>query len=234
MVDDTAPLPEDDVVLAAEYVLHLLAPEERAAAEARMRRDPAFSDEVRRWQEDLAPLALGAGEVRPSPAAKDRLMARLFEERHGRASASGRGFFDRWRWGLATALAAVVLVAALLFYPVTEPGPSYATELQPEAREFVLTAALSLGETAQLELTRVNGPAAPAGRATELWAIPPDGAPISLGVLPAAENWTVTLPPELAQLGSQLTLALSDEPEGGSTTGAPTGDVLAASSLSEL
>lgn len=234
MSDDATPIPEDDAVLAAEYVLGLLEPDAMADAEARVRSDPAFAVEVRRWQEDLAPLALDLGEVPPSPAAKDALMARLFDERRGRADSWSGGFFERWRWGFASALAAVVVVAVLLFYPVTEPGPSFVAELQPEERQFVLTAALIVGDTAQLDLTRIDGPAAPAGRATELWAIPPDGAPVSLGVLPAEQRWSVALPPELIEQAQNLTLALSDEPEGGSPTGAPTGAVLAASPLSRL
>ena len=161
-------------------------------------------------------------------------MARVFDEGRTVSSPPAPGFFQRWRWGFASALAVVVFAAALFFYPIAEPGPSHVAELQPAARDFVLTAALLLEDTPQLELTRIDGPVAPAGRATELWAIPPDGAPVSLGVLPEAENWIVNLPPELAGLETELTLALSDEPEGGSPTGAPTGEVLAATQLNEL
>lgn len=235
MTDDTTPIPEDDVILAAEYALGLLEPDDRAAAEARLRDDPAFAAEVRRWQEDLAVLARDLDEVPPSPAGREALMARLFEE--GRAGARSRtqgGPWRRWRWRLVSALAAAVLIVALLVDPAPEPGPSHVAELQPAARDFVLTAALTLGDAPLLELTRIDGPAAPAGRATELWAIAPDAAPVSLGVLPAAATWTVSLPPELAAQAEDLTLALSDEPEGGSPTGAPTGEVLATAALDEL
>lgn len=235
MTDDTTPIPEDDATLAAEYVLGLLDPDATAEAEARLRRDPAFATEVRRWQEGLAPLALELDEVRPAPAAKAALMARLFDDRRVEGPARSRGgFLARWRWTLAGGVAAIVLLVGLLIYPVPEPGPSYVAELQPETREFVLTAALTLGATPELELMRTDGPPAPAGRATELWAIPLDGTPISLGLVPDAANWTVNLRPDLAGQAAGLTLALSDEPEGGSPTGLPTGQVLATSALDEL
>ena len=230
----TTSMPEDDAVLAAEFVLGLLDPEAAAEAAARADSDPRFADLVRQWQEDLVPLAMESNEVPPGPAAKAVLMARLFDEApdHGRNPL--RGIFDRWRLGMAAALAAIVVVAALFLFPLDEPGPSHVAELQPEARAFVLTAALSLGDVPQLDLMRIDGPVAPAGRATELWAIPPGGAPVSLGILPEAESWVVSLPPELAGQAADLTLALSDEPEGGSPTGAPTGAVLAATPFSKL
>jgi anti-sigma-K factor RskA len=235
MTDDTTPLTEDDATLAAEYVLRLLDPDAMAEAEARIGRDPAFAAEVRRWQENLAPLALGIDEVRPSPAAKDALMARVFEDdqRTG-APRTAPGLFQRWRSAFLSGLAAVIVVFALFVYPVTEPGPTHVAELQPAARDFVLAAALLMGDAPQLDLTRMDGPVAPDGRATELWAIRAGGAPVSLGVLPEEESWVVTLPPELATDPADLTLALSDEPAGGSPTGAPTGEVLATGSLDPL
>lgn len=236
MTDGIAPVPEDDGILAAEYVLHLLAPPESSEVEERIARDPDFADEVRRWQEDLAVLAMELDEVPPSPAGKAALMARLFDERRRRDLGRAEGLVRRLRWALATGVVAAVVLAVLLFYPLREPGPgpSHVAELQPAQREFVLTAALILGDTPRLELTRINGPVAPSGRATELWAIPPGGAPVSLGVLPATANWIVNLPPELAARAPAVTLALSDEPEGGSPTGAPSGEVLAASPFSGL
>ena len=68
----------------------------------------------------------------------------------------------------------------------------------------------------------------------ELWAILPDQAPVSLGVLPDSETTRILVPAELRSQAAQITLAISDEPVGGSPTGAPTGDVLAAGAMSEL
>ncbi|MCP3878759.1 MAG: hypothetical protein GY701_10270, partial [Sulfitobacter sp.] len=85
----------------------------------------------------------------------------------------------------------------------------------------------------EIALRRVSG-AANEGRVLELWAILPDQAPVSLGVLPDSETTRILVPAELRSQAAQITLAISDEPVGGSPTGAPTGDVLAAGAMSEL
>ena len=62
----------------------------------------------------------------------------------------------------------------------------------------------------------------------ELWLIPADGVPRSIGVIPVAERTAMVLSPQiLAALAAGTTLAISDEPAGGSPTGQPTGAVLA-------
>ena len=85
----------------------------------------------------------------------------------------------------------------------------------------------------EIALRRVSG-SANEGRVLELWAILPDQAPVSLGVLPDSETARILVPAELRSQAAQITLAISDEPVGGSPTGAPTGDVLAAGAMSEL
>ena len=85
----------------------------------------------------------------------------------------------------------------------------------------------------EIALRRVAGTAAP-DRVLELWAILPDQAPVSLGVLPDQETVRVLVPEALRSQAANITLAISDEPVGGSPTGAPTGDVLAAGQMTEL
>jgi anti-sigma-K factor RskA len=63
----------------------------------------------------------------------------------------------------------------------------------------------------------------------EVWLVPPDGTPRSLGLLPSAEGGTtvaLNLPHDLAEALATSELAVSLEPSGGSTTGVPTGPVL--------
>ena len=82
---------------------------------------------------------------------------------------------------------------------------------------------------AQLIVARVAGPAAPQGQVQELWIIAPDAAPVSLGLLGDAPL-TVDYP----DTPTGWTLAVSLEPAGGSPTGAPTGPVLAAGTITDL
>jgi anti-sigma-K factor RskA len=66
------------------------------------------------------------------------------------------------------------------------------------------------------------------GRDFELWVIGANSvAPVSLGVIPSDRESLFEITPEIAALMDGGTLAVSDEPEGGSPTGAPTGPILA-------
>jgi len=67
-----------------------------------------------------------------------------------------------------------------------------------------------------------------ADKALELWAVPPKGAPRSLGLISA--NGT-TIVKKGKVLVDTAALAVSLEPPGGSPTGAPTGPVLWAGKL---
>ena len=71
-------------------------------------------------------------------------------------------------------------------------------------------------------------------RATELWVIPAGKPPVSLGLIQADALQRKVLTAQLSSLMvSGSTLAVSDEPAGGSPIGQPTGAVLAAGQISE-
>jgi len=73
-------------------------------------------------------------------------------------------------------------------------------------------------------------------RAFELWLLPEgQGAPRSLGLLPATDAGSLRLPREVRdQLDQGRALAVSLEPPGGSPTGQPTGPVVYQGSIIEL
>jgi anti-sigma-K factor RskA len=74
-----------------------------------------------------------------------------------------------------------------------------------------------------------------AGRSLELWAIPADGIPVSLGVVPSDSKGRVELSEAHRQLmGSATTMAITLEPQGGSPSGKPTGPVLYQGKLAAL
>ena len=70
-------LPEDDDLMAAEYVLGTLSLEERAGAETRLRRDPDFARAVYDWEGRLSDLNAAYAEV-PAPDLMPKIEARLF------------------------------------------------------------------------------------------------------------------------------------------------------------
>ena len=68
-------------------------------------------------------------------------------------------------------------------------------------------------------------------RSLELWMLDSKGKPHSLGLLPVSGRHAHDMPmPDMpaSELGTSLTLAVSEEPRGGSPTGLPTGTVLGA------
>lgn len=81
--------------------------------------------------------------------------------------------------------------------------------------------------TKQLRITQVAGKK-PAGKVFELWMIKGDNPPVSLGVVDGGGNSSAPVAAALQSAFAEgVTLAVSVEPVGGSTTGAPTGPVVA-------
>jgi anti-sigma-K factor RskA len=83
-----------------------------------------------------------------------------------------------------------------------------------------------------LRLVRTDGAPGP-GRDLQLWALLGDGTPRALGVLSDARSSSLTIAQELRGELPRAPLALSDEPDGGSTSDQPSGPVLALGGLSD-
>ena len=126
------------------------------------------------------------------------------------------------------AAAAALIAFAVMQAGLLSPGatPEYRAEVAAADQSLLFTAEFD-NESGSLSLTRVAGQAAP-GRSLEIWLIAGDEAPVSVMVWPSdTETEEIVLPAPIAAALPGGTFAISDEPEGGSPTGAPTGDVLA-------
>lgn len=231
-------LSPDDAMRAAEYVLHLMPSADRKEFETTIAWDATVRDEVLFWNEHLAALSEETAPVAPPPGAKSALMDRVFADIGHSASLKSRLRL----WQAAFAALAVAAVAAFVLLPGVQL-PSFGSDPAPAAE----TGALLTGDIAasdaslrviavyqptsnELKLNRTAG-AAPSTRALELWAIVGEDPPVSLGVLPEESQTTIIVPEALRANFDLATLAISDEPEGGSPTGTPTGAVLAAGVL---
>lgn len=223
----------DDGIRAAEYVLRLMPVSEERAFESRLEREPGLMHQVSFWANRLAGLNAAIDPVTPRSAVRKELLARLFGE------TKKPSFWQRaalWQ-GLSLASVAVAAFFALQSLQVPLPGqprPMLVSEIAAED-ESLRVLAVVVPATHEIQLTRTAGAAA-VGRVFELWGIPPDGsAPISLGVLPDGPTATIPVPEALQAFPTtQITLAISDEPPGGSPTGAPTGAVLALGQITSL
>lgn len=220
------PGPDDDL-LAAEYALGVLPPDEHAALARRAAADPAFARLAAAWDESLLPLAGGFAPQAPPARLKAAVLARVF----GRARLWERAGF--WQAAAGLALAALVAVAVL-----PRLAPDLAPDLAPRLAAHLADAGggveyLALYDAARgrVDLAHVAG-APGAGRDFQLWVIPEGAAPVSLGVIPPGAAPGLDLDGAargLVALGAVLAISL--EPPGGSPTGQPTGPVVALGGL---
>ncbi|MFS4439222.1 anti-sigma factor domain-containing protein [Paracoccaceae bacterium GXU_MW_L88] len=220
----------DDALLVAEYVLHLLDDDARAAFEARLRAEPALQAQVYAWEAHFVPLAEPIAAVAPPAALKTRVMQAI----GGAGDKAQRSRFG-WPWRLAglavAALVAIVLLATPLLRDPSD-GPALQAELVSEDEALILVAGV-FPATHEIVIEQQAG-SAPEGRALQLWLIA-EGAdtPVSLGVLDADGSTVIRVPDAIAPGVRTGTIAISDEPLGGSLTGQPTGEILATAQFTE-
>ena len=221
----------DDRVLAAEYVLGLMPAADRRAFEDRLGGDAALRADVAAWAEDFVSLTDAFPEVTPPAVIWPRIEAALdtpvlTAPRRRR----GIGIFGYALGGLVAAgLAWVVMTTGLM----TPAAPDIPARIAAEDNGLVFAAAYDV-DTGTLELQHQSGTHAP-GRSFEFWLIAGDAAPVSVMVWPAGGTTeAVMLPADLAAQLPNAVLAISDEPEGGSPTGQPTGEVLAVGSVQSI
>lgn len=240
LADDIGPDGGGDDIVAAEYVLGVLPAEERRRAAARIEAEQAFARLVDRWEVHFAPLGAGYAEVEAPARVKIALDRRLFGAQAapvGQAPAvaglwSNLGF---WRGLAIAALAALALFVALpvLNPPVEEPRERLVASLAADGSD-VRYMAIYDQLTGDIGLSHLSG-LPTQGRDFELWVIEGQQAPVSLGVIPDGSTVTLPVSAELrAKMVSGAVFAISDEPDGGSTTGQPTGPVVAAGDLNAI
>ena len=237
--------PEDEGrVAAAEYVLGVLPAAERRALEERMAREPALAREVAIWEERLGGLADRIGPVTPPAQAWRRIEAALSAPATAPMAPRSTSLWENlafWRgFGIGAAGLAAASIAAFAYLAIMPPAQ------QPqEARHSPLLATLSGTKTKQPNfvaaiaadgsLTIVPAALLTADkRSMELWLIPQGGTPQSLGLISPGQPVRINIPKELMGKTSGATLAVSLEPPGGSPTGQPTGEVIAAGNLADL
>lgn len=227
--------PQERDLLAAEYVLGLLPPDQARALEALLPHDPAIQDSIDAWQDRIAPLAAAVPEIVPPDVLWQRLALATGIESPvtgspmARRAPGARAWRSRNRWRLAT-LGASAIAASLAFVLLARPALDVTNEpllaaLSPSGSPAVFL--IRVGEDGIATVIAVGNPDTPAGRALELWAVNAGATvPVSLGLLPGSGRARITVPP---RAGTQL--LVSQEPAGGSPTGQPTGPVVYAGLL---
>jgi anti-sigma-K factor RskA len=219
--------------LAAEYVLGTLRGPARRRFEALLPAHPALNRAMLDWQRRVDALSVSVPAVPPSPRVWQGVQQRLFQHT---VQPVVRWWQKLVLWQAAAGMAAVAAISlgvVLSQPPVTQPpivvvmaAQSAAVEagvqpvafvagVSPDGAHLVLK---PLDDTQQRYLNR----------ALELWAVPPSGAPRSLGLL--AADGTAKIQREHL-LDNTAAFAVSVEPPGGSPTGAPTGPIISVGAL---
>ncbi len=223
------PKDEDDL-LAAEYVLGVLGAEDRARAAARVEQDLAFARLVVDWESRLSDMNSEFAEVAPPAAIKSAIDDRLFSSTPTVAAETTSLWSSLafWRGISGLALAGLAALAIVVFTtPADRPaGETLVASLSSEDRSAQFVAIYDTAKDT-LSVTTTAGEK-PTDRDYELWLIAGQKAPVSLGLIGSTGDHAPKLAEKLkADFGEGVTLAVSLEPLGGSTTGAPTGPVIA-------
>jgi anti-sigma-K factor RskA len=211
--------------LAADYVAGTLRGGARRRFESLLPAHAALREATLAWQERLLPLTAALDPVQPSGDVWRRISDRLDRRKTVVASAWERLSF--WRGLTAFASFAAIGLAVLLASPRTVAPPVVVVLAATDAAASGAATAAIVASISGDGTTLVTRPLTPvalsADRSLELWAVPTQGAPRSLGVLPGGSG-VVALKGKV--LAGADTLAVTVEPAGGSPTGAPTGPVV--------
>lgn len=207
--------------LAGEYVLGTLAGDDRVQFEARMNLDAAAARAVAAWASRLQPMAEAIPPAIPPAIVWQKIISEVGPPQRP----------WRYTWIAATAAAAALVVALFIGNLVRQPSVTGVAELTAQSGDTAFT--VSVLDDREKLLVRAGAVDQLQNQSYELWAVPPSGTPVSLGVISAAGETESDVPADKrALLETGVTLAVSLEPQGGSTTGAPTGPVLFVGALS--
>ena len=236
-------LPEAEA-FAAEHALGVLDARERAEAEMRMARDPAFAADVDAWRQRLAPMLDSIESVTAPQGVWMRIEAMLPANDNGAVMNKLRFWRNAAVGGFALAAASLAgVVVQVTQPPVTVEAPASApgqllnanltaTSGQPQP---LFVAAYDPDRKA-LIITSLLPPGADRDKVNQLWLIAGQDKPRSLGLIEPGKAKVIALPLEvMAKMSAGAKLAVSIEPEGGSKDpNGPSGPIIGLGELSSL
>jgi anti-sigma-K factor RskA len=187
--------------LAAEYVFGSLSSGARRHFERLRRRLPMAQKAVLDWERRLMPLSGSVPPERPPARVWDAIDQRTGGEARRASTSSSRWSWLRPAWGFAFGVLAMLGVITL--FPgavpiepiVQERGalPQSYVGLLTDAQNNPVLLASSTRYGRILALKRLRPVEVPPGRVAVLWALPRDGAPFAVGVVPSVEKAALTL-----------------------------------------
>lgn len=213
--------------LAAEYALGTLRGRARRRFEALARNDHELAGVMRRWEAELTPLAERVAPVAPP--------ARVWREIEARIAPRGKPAESTWKGFalIAGGLASVLLVAFLWLAGAPRQDPLFVAVLT--APDAVPRMVVSMHAPDEMRVRMVKPWAGTEGKSLELWVLPKQGAPRSLGLVPnAMGDMVIRVAAGDPRVQGANALAVSLEPAGGSPSGQPTGPVLCSGAVAPV
>lgn len=206
--------------LAHRYVIGLMRGQARVRFRYLISQHPRIAQQVTLWEQHLNGLTEQLSPMKPRPQVWQKIQQTLFKPAQNSAS------FWRLFGGLAAATAAVLMIVVVQLQTQT-PEPPLSERIALIQSEQQRTLWVLNVQPDKIQATAQANVESRNDKDYELWMLPKDGsAPVSLGLLPESTQPTALNPPAEFQLARVGALAVSLEPTGGSTTGAPTGPVL--------
>ena len=229
--------PELRSKLASEYVLGTLKGAARRRFEDYLQRDAALRNDVTKWEAHLNPLTERLLPVTPHARVWKKIESRI-DGLNAAADTDRKssGLWESlafWRaFGLgASGLAAALMAAVFLAKPVDQ-SPMLTAVLAEDnnvARVFI-----EQPKSGMLMVKMVKPWKTMNGMALQLWVVPTEGAPRSLGVINDTGETKLVLVGMDEKLSGGLVFAISKEPPGGSPTGQPTGSVMCKGAIAHM
>lgn len=214
--------PDDRTVMAGSLALGLLEGPERAEALRLMLSDRDFANEVETWRQRTGDLFDALPEVEPPQD-----MWQAIERRIGAPSAPPRNW---WRLGTIGASALAASLALALIWqpaPMSQPtGQVYAVSQLTGDIDGLRIAARYEPATATLHLRTIGMPDTPT--APELWIVPADGIPRSLGQIGRSGDTVIAVAKgHRSLINPQASFALSMEPKADQPHASPSAPMVA-------
>lgn len=229
--------PEQDL-LAAELALGLLDGEDRAAALRLVLADAQFAASVEAWRARIEPLGDDFRAVTP-PDLWPAIEARLGSAERVADDRTTLRQLRFWRWSaIGSSAIAASLAGAMLFLPGPAPvtvvrAPEQVAVAQLGGEAGALLAANYDPGEGMLRIRAIDMPQS--DLAPELWVIPADGVPRSLGLVDARGTTRVTIPAKLrAHMVDGATLAITMEPVAGAPHAGPSSPAVATGKISKI
>ena len=213
--------PEARNALAAEYALGTLRGRARNRFERMMASDRELQETVERWHAAFMPLTDRVAPVKPPSRVWHTIEARLAPR--SAAASSGWRPFALVAGGVASVLLAFFVWTGGSFAPAAQTK-FVAVLMAPDSAPRMV---VSMDDRDMVKVHMVKPWKNPDGMGLELWVMPKDGKPHSLGMVKNEMGETmIHIAATDPRLKDAAMLAISMEPMAGSPTGLPTGPVL--------